>query len=173
MTTKKGLLWFIIVCFILIFLSVLTLVIGQWIFSPKNEAEAYEKSWDIELPDDITTIYHLNTVGGFHGDGNKYTVFELKNTSQDFITNFGFKPSSELFTDFQGRTFKFDEYFLKNVNNARKSYESFSVLKEEFIPDLKDKEYYWYYSKDPTVYSVLLIIYDYSESRLYIFTEAN
>ena len=172
MTTKKGLLWFMIVCFTLIFLMVFTIIIVQWIFSPKNEVEAYEDMWGFELPDEIVTIYHLNTRDGFHGDGVQYTVFELENTSQEFITNFGFKPSSELFTDFQGRTSKFDKYYFEKFNTDRCIEQELSELKEELILDLKDRDYYWNYFKKQESSLKLLVIYDYSESRLYFFTEA-
>lgn len=57
---------------------------GKYDYTP---ARIYEEYWSIDLPDDIDEKYNIATPPDFHGDGSRYTVFQLKGTSNSLLNN--------------------------------------------------------------------------------------
>lgn len=45
-----------------------------------SEKLLIQKNWEIKLPDGETECYHADTGDSFHGEGEKYTVFQYEST---------------------------------------------------------------------------------------------
>lgn len=63
----------------MIFLAIITIplslyAIGNWYFSLER---VFEMNWGVKIPSGYDEIYHVETVG-FHGDGERYTIYEIK-----------------------------------------------------------------------------------------------
>lgn len=55
-----------------------------------SQTHAYEVNWGIDLPDGIRALYSVGTPPSFHGDGDQYNVYDVKNIEgiEEFIRGF-------------------------------------------------------------------------------------
>ncbi len=57
-------------------------IAGNCYYTP---ARIYEMYWNINLPNDIKEKYNAETPPDFHGDGSRYTVFQLNELNPPFL----------------------------------------------------------------------------------------
>jgi len=64
----------------LILLAALCFIFGAYSFTTPTAEDSLRSelsaNWDFELPEGYEVIYRKSGRGGFHGDGNTYTVIE-------------------------------------------------------------------------------------------------
>lgn len=115
-----------------------------------------EYQWDISLPKDNVTIeYNFSNKGGFHGDGEEYTVCKYSVRPNEFLENFE-KDSDGKYTEKYNRILP-----LMKTENKHNEFIDESKL---FSPDDK---LIWQ-SKIMNGNCTLLLAYDESIDTLYI-----
>ena len=62
-----------------------------------SERLLIQKNWEMKLPDGGTEDYHADTGASFHGDGEKYTVFQYRST-EDVSTFLDWKKDEDTAT---------------------------------------------------------------------------
>jgi len=121
-------------------------VAGNLYFST---ARVIEMNWGVSVPDGFEEIYHVKTPASFHGDGERYTVFEAKG---------GAAPGIGAFSN--GRDAAAEMFVNAIMNNLE--------VPENKRPDTSD--YRWKsYSKSPQEEdgSSMIVIYTPENKRMY------
>lgn len=119
-----------------------------------SEKLLIQKNWEIKLPDGETEYYHADTGSSFHGDGEKYTVFQYENT-EDVSTLVNWTEDEGTVTRYENSYSEFAENCLNTID----------VPKEE-RPDYEECVY-WYRERK-TDFSELLLAYDEGKEQLYV-----
>lgn len=119
-----------------------------------SERLLIQKNWEMKLPDGGTEDYHADTGASFHGDGEKYTVFQYRST-EDVSAFLDWKKDEDTATRYE------DSY----AEFAEKCLDTIDVPSEE-RPDYKECVY-WYRERE-TDFSELLLAYDDGKEQLYV-----
>ena len=83
----------ILALFVALLCLYLVYAVPVWInaYQHRNwtELDYCEARWEISLPkDDVTIEYNFSNRGGFHGDGEEYTVCKYSTRPNEFLENF-------------------------------------------------------------------------------------
>ena len=73
-----------------------------------SERLLIQKNWEMKLPDGGTEDYHADTGASFHGDGEKYTVFQYRST-EDVSTFLDWKKDEDTATRYEDSYAEFAE----------------------------------------------------------------
>lgn len=71
-------------------------IVNAYIGTPRNALECYEKTWSIDLPDDLKEIYDQKPEASFHGDGARFTVFKTGAQDAPFYSDFSEEANPEM-----------------------------------------------------------------------------
>ncbi|WP_206459286.1 hypothetical protein [Anaerovorax sp. IOR16] len=84
----------ITIIFILLLTPILIYIGGKLYFS---ETKLFKLNWGIDIPASFKVSYKIKEIG-FHGDGDRYTVFRIKDENLSFINSFGVEKNIEIET---------------------------------------------------------------------------
>lgn len=116
-----------------------------------NEDVIYE-NWQVRLPEGGKEIYYKSSEASFHGDGQRYSVYEYDN--KDIISNA---------FDWQDKK---DENMEKEINEIFERLKEDMKTSEEYNIDFNKK--YKYIRKIEYDNSHLYLIYIIDENRIYV-----
>lgn len=145
---------------IIIAIGILFLIImGIWLSQifTRSIISVIETNWNIELPDQMELVYTTDTTtNSWFGDGDRYTVFKLKEEPTEFIELY-LKKTYKEFED----PIKMEAAFKVAVNANLIRLD----IPAEYLPNWQ-KEYGW---KDLESYNnTIFIMYFYDSHQLFI-----
>lgn len=119
-----------------------------------SEKLLIQKNWEIKLPNGGREFYHADTGSSFHGDGEKYTVFQYGST-EDVSTFLNWEKDEDTATQYENSYAEFAEKCLDTID-----------VPSEERPDYKECVYW--YRESETDFSELLLAYDDGKEQLYV-----
>lgn len=119
-----------------------------------SEKLLIQKNWEIKLPIGGRELYHADTGASFHGDGEKYTVFQYGST-EDVSTFLNWEKDEDTATRYENSYAEFAEKCLDTID-----------IPSEERPDYEECVY-WYRERE-TDFSELLLAYDDGKKQLYV-----
>lgn len=66
---------------------------------PRNSIEVYETNWEIKLPDGLQEQYRAQSPTSFHGDGERYTIYQVTDITESFFDDFSNETDAKAETE--------------------------------------------------------------------------
>lgn len=133
----------------IVFSGILLIALGLYIAGNLyyTHARIYEENWKIALPSDLRKLYGIKSATGPHGDGLRYTIYELKDADAPFLEGASLRKNTEM----QDEVIK----ILNDLRADKQKYPNFSnTYKWKILSKYSDKLYMIYDTKSSYVYFV-------------------
>lgn len=104
--------------------------------------EYLKSTWNIDISEESTILYELDTFGGFNGDGFDYIIYELESSDLESLINNDFLHKTNLYTEYTS----FLEYYIERVKYIYRETHGFNIpLEFQLNENINIKNYYWKY----------------------------
>lgn len=119
-----------------------------------SEKMIIQANWEMKLPTGGKELYHADTGASFHGDGEKYTVFQYE-SAEDVSGLVDWTEDEGTGTRYENSYSEFAENCLDTIDVPQKERPKY----EECVYGYRERE---------TDFSELLLAYDKKKERLYV-----
>ncbi len=132
------------------------------LFKERTIYEYLNNTWDISISEESKVLYEFEDFGGFHGDGFRYVVFDLKQNDLDKLINDEAGDESQLFKKNDG----IEKYLSGHIYRA---YYNHNIPIEFRMDESITNYYYKYIIHSSRAGTTLDVLIDIDVNRLYIF----